>query len=217
MLEHRRYTFNEIADYLGTQSNQGIRRKLERYGVEFQEEGRGRMKTFNILSIPDRFPLYCVFDLEIDYRTDFKKLRDFTFFLLGDEDFTGKSCEMMEQYLRYGGYLISRQTISKYLALYEKKELIAMNGEYIYYRVYHDGTLQKHEVITKEQYCAAWNEYWNVRRDGASSLTAFRHMYDSFNGVPRKQQKAEFNVFAIETLNTLSELVAESFLNEKTE
>ena len=89
MLEKRTYKFDEMADYLRTRNNQGMRRKLNNYGVVFQEEGRGRAKTFTILSIPDPFPLYCVFDLGIDYRTDFKKLRDFTFFLLRDDDFSG--------------------------------------------------------------------------------------------------------------------------------
>ena len=143
MLEKRLYKFDEIADYLGTRNNQGLRNKLQRYGVKFQEEGRGRMKTFNILSIPDPFPLYCVFDLGIDYRTDFKKLRDFTFFLLRDDDFSGRSGEMMEEYLHNGGYQISRQTIAKYIALYERMDLIATNGETVYYRVYHEGLFQR--------------------------------------------------------------------------
>ena len=217
MLEKRLYKFDEIADYLGTRNNQGLRNKLQRYGVKFQEEGRGRMKTFNILSIPDPFPLYCVFDLGIDYRTDFKKLRDFTFFLLRDDDFSGRSGEMMEEYLHNGGYQISRQTIAKYIALYERMDLIATNGETVYYRVYHEGLFQKHEVITKELYCKAWSVYWKKRRKNADSLLAFRCMYNFLDGVPRKQNKIVKNGFYTDTLNTLSELVAESFLNEKAE
>ena len=217
MLEIKTYKFDDIADYLQTHSNQSIRRKLNRYGVKFQEEGRGRMKTFTILSIPDPFPLYCVFDLGIDYRTDFKKLRDFTFFLLRDDDFSGRSGEMMEEYLHNGGYQISRQTIAKYIALYERMDLIATNGETVYYRVYHEGLLQKHEVITKELYCKAWSVYWKKRRKNADSLLAFRCMYNFLDGVPRKQNKIVRNGFYTDTLNTLSELVAESFLNEKAE
>ena len=217
MLEKRLYKFDEIADYLGTRNNQGLRNKLQRYGVKFQEEGRGRMKTFNILSIPDPFPLYCVFDLGIDYRTDFKKLRDFTFFLLRDDDFSGRSGEMMEEYLHNGGYQISRQTIAKYIALYERMDLIATNGETVYYRVYHEGLFQKHEVITKELYCKAWSVYWKKRRKNADSLLAFRCMYNFLDGVPRKQNKIVKNGFYTDTLNSLSELVAESFLNEKAE
>ena len=215
MLEIKTYKFDEIADYLNTRDNQAIRRKLENYNVVFQEEGRGRAKTFTILSIPDPFPLYCVFDLGIDYRTDFKKLRDFTFFLLRDDDFSGRSQEMMEEYLHNGGYQISRQTIAKYIALYEKMELIAANGEIVYYRVYHEGQFQKHEVITKERYCQAWKVYWDKRRDGANSLLAFSYMYSFLNGVPRKQNKVVKNGFYIDTLNELSEVVAESFLNEE--
>ena len=215
MLEIKTYKFDDIADYLQTHSNQSIRRKLNRYGVKFQEEGRGRMKTFTILSIPDPFPIYCVFDLGIDYRTDFKKLRDFTFFLLGDDDFSGRSQEMMEEYLRNGGYNISRQTISKYISLYERKELIATNGDTIYYRVYHENGIQKHEVITKEKYCAAWKIYWNYRREGEDSGFAFACMYAFLHGVPRKQKTIVKNAFYLDTLNTLSNIVAESFLYEK--
>ena len=217
MLEKKTYKFDEIADYLGTRSNQAIRRKLQNYGVVFQEEGRGRRKTYNILSIPEPFRLYCVFDLGIDYRIDFKKLRDFTFFLLRDDGFSGRSGEMMEEYLHNGGYQISRQTISKYIALYESKELIATNGDTIYYRVYHENDLQKHEIITKELYCKSWDVYWEKRREGKDSSLAFSYMYSFLNGVPRKQNKIVKNAFYIDTLNTLSELVAESFLNEKTE
>lgn len=217
MLEKRTYKFDEMADYLRTRNNQSMRRKLNNYGVVFQEEGRGRAKTFTILSIPDPFPLYCVFDLGIDYRTDFKKLRDFTFFLLRDDDFSGRSQEMMEEYLHNGGYQISRQTIAKYIALYEKMELISTNGETVYYRVYHEGMLQKHEVITKELYCQAWKVYWDKRRDGANSVSAFSYMYSFLNGVPRKQNKVVKNGFYIDILNELSEVVAESFLNEESD
>lgn len=217
MLEKRRYKFDEMADYLGTRSAQGMRRKLNRYGVKFHESGHGRLRTFTILSIPDPFPLYCVFDLGIDYRTDFKKLRDFTFFLLCDDDFSGRSGEMMEEYLHNGGYQISRQTIAKYIALYESKDLIASNGETVYYRVYYEGQLQKHEVISKELYCQAWKVYWQKRREGEDSEFAFSLMYAFLKGVPRKQNKIVGNAFYSDTLNTLSKLVAESFLNEKTE
>lgn len=217
MLEKRVYKFDEMADYLGTRSAQGMRRKLQNYGVKFQEAGRGRMKTFTILSIPDPFPVYCVFDLGIDYRTDFKKLRDFTFFLLRDDDFSGRSGEMMEEYMKSFGRPASRQTIAKYIALYEKMELIATNGDTVYYRVYHEGQFQKHEIISKEKYCQAWGVYWEKRREGANSETAFSCMYAFLNGVPRKQNKIVANAFYTDTLNTLSELVAESFLNDKTE
>lgn len=217
MLEEREYAFDELADYLGTRSNQGMRRKLENYGVRFQEAGRGRSKTFTITAIPDPFRMYCVFDLGMDYRTDFNKLRDFTFFLLGDDDFSGQSAEMMEEYLRNGGYQISRQTIAKYCALFQRLNLIALNGETIYYRVYHEGQLQKHEIITKDRYCEAWKVYWEKRHSGYDSRAAFSVMYDFLQGVPRKQNKIEKNVLEIETLNTLSKLVADSFLTEKLE
>ena len=214
MLEVKTYKFDEMAEYLRTRDCGAIRDKLDRYKVEFQEAGRGRLRTYTILSIPDPFPLYCVFDLDIDYRTDFKKLRDFAFFLLNDDDFSWRSGEMMEEYMRNGGYPISRQTIAKYIKLFERREWIATNGDTVYYKVYHEMRVQKHEVITREQYCAAWKIYWNLRKDGASSELAFSSMYAHLGGVPRKQNKVVKNAFYLDTLNTLSKVVAESFLNE---
>ena len=93
----------------------------------------------------------------------------------------------------------------------------ATNGDTVYYRVYHENGIQKHEVITKEKYCAAWNTYWEHRKEGEDSEYAFACMYSNLQGVPRKQKMIVKNVFYIDTLNTLSELVAESYLNEKNE
>ena len=124
-------------------------------------------------------------------------------------------CDDVIRAARNGGYNISRQTISKYISLYERKELIATNGDTIYYRVYHENGIQKHEVITKEKYCAAWRIYWNYRREGEDSGFAFACMYAFLHGVPRKQKTIVKNAFYLDTLNTLSNLVAESFLYEK--
>ena len=217
MLEKRVYKFDELADYLGTRSNQGLRRKLDSNGIQFQEAGRGRMKTFTIIDIPDPFKVYCVYDLGIDYRTDFKKFRDFVSLLLSEPDFSWRPMEMMEEYLRIEGRNISRQTIANYIRKLDQLELISTHGEFVYYKVYHEGPDQKHEIISKEQYCAAWAVYWDKRNDGYDSLAAFSCMYHFLGGAPRKQERITQNAFYLDILNTLSELVADSFLREKTE
>lgn len=216
MLELKTYKFAEIAAYLRAGRSRGVRDKLTRYSVEYTESGghHDQSKTYTITAINDPFRLFCVFDLGIPPQTDFKKLRDFTVYLLADEDFNWRPMEMMEEYLRRFTDGPSRQTISNYLRIFTDRDLIAMNGEYVYYKVYNDRGVQKHEIITKEQYNAAWAVYWDRRNNGADSLAAYSTMYSWLGGVPRKQQKIATNGFYNTELDRLEEYATESFLAE---
>lgn len=120
---------------------------------------------------------------------------------------------MMEEYLRIAGCGMSRQTISGYIRRLEQKNLIA-GTNYVYYRVYKEFGVQKHEIVTKEAYSTAWALYWDKRRKGYDSRAAYSVMYNVFKGVPRKQRRLEQNALEGDTLNRLSELVAESYLSE---
>ena len=217
MLEKRVYKFDELADYLGTRSNQGLRRKLTNNGIQFEEAGRGRMKTFAITDIADPFKVYCIFDLGIDYRTDFKKFRDFVSLLLSEPDFSWRPMEMMEEYMRIEGNSVSRQTIANYIRKLNQLEIISTNGEMVYYKVFHDGPDQKHEIISNEEYCAAWDVYWDKLKDGYDSRAAFSCMHRFLGGSPRKQARIVQNAFYLDTISTLSALVADSFLREMTD
>lgn len=215
MLEERLYEFDEIAAYLHANTNRTIGNKLTRYKVEYQEEGvRGKPHTFSITKINDPFRVFCVFDLGLSPQTNFTKFRDFVFFLLTDDDFSWRPMELMEEYLRRFANGPSRQTISNYLTVLKDRELIALNGDYVYYRVYKDIDVQKHEIVTKEAYSQAWAVYWQERNEGADSRLAYCVMYSFFNGVPRKQHKIEQNVFYANTLDYLEELATNSFLAE---
>ena len=216
MLELKTYSFAEISAYLHAGRSRGVRDKLDRYGVKCSEDGghTDQSKTYTITAIQDPFKLFCVFDLGIRPQTNFKKLRDFTAYLLTSDDFNWRPMEMMEEYLRRFTDGPSRQTISHYLRLFTDRNLIAMNGEYVYYKVYKDRGVQKHEIITKEQYKAAWAVYWNRRNDGADSRVAYSVMYSWLNGVPRKQQKIATNGIYKTELDKLEEYATESFLAE---
>ena len=216
MLELKTYGFAEIAAYLQVRRSRGVRDKLRSYGVEYSEGGghADQSKTYTITAIQDPFKLFCVFDLGIAPQTDFSKLRDFTVYLLTVEDFKWRPMEMMEEYLRRFANGPSRQTISNYIKLFSDRDLIAMNGDFVYYRVYHDRGVQKHEIITKEQYAAAWAVYWDRRNNGAESSAAYSTMYSWLKGVPRKQQKITPNGIYRDELEKLEEYATESFLSQ---
>lgn len=111
MLEERTYSIKELSAILGTNSKQATDRKLEANKIKYIVEGRGNKSIYTITKIQDRFRVFCIFDLGFDPHTDFTKLRDFIFYLLGDADFSWRPMEMMEEYLRIEGKSISRQTI----------------------------------------------------------------------------------------------------------
>ena len=217
MLETRLYPFAEIAAYLHANNSRGVRNKLTRYKVAFIECGghADQSKTYTITAISDPFKLFCVFDLGVSPQTDFSKLRDFSVYLLTDNDFNWRPMEMMEAYLRRrftNG--ASRQTISNYLRIFTDRDLIAVNGEYVYYKVFDDHGIQKHEIIEKADYSAAWAVYWESRNSGADSAAAYSTMYHWLGGVPRKQQKIQQNAFFLDTLDRLERYATDSFLAE---
>lgn len=213
MLETKTYTIRELSAIIRTNGKTATDRKLNTYKISYTSEGCRNNLTYTITNIPDHFRVFCVFDLGFPPQTDFIKLRDFIFYLLGDDDFNWRPMEMMEEYLRIAGCGMSRQTISGYIGRLESLNLIACT-EYVYYRVYKAFGVQKHEIVTKEEYSAAWGVYWNSRERGYSSRAAYSVMYNVFNGVPRKQRKIEENALEQDTLNLLSKFVAENFISE---
>ena len=219
VLELRDYPLGVLENIIGSKGKQAVDRKLKKYGYGYTSEGRGKTRIYTITSSPDalhQFRSFCVFELGFTAQTDFRKLRDFTFYLLSDDDFNWRSDEMMEEYLRLEGRGMSRQTIGKYKARLEHLELIACNGEYVYYKVYKAYGVQQHEIITKEEYSQAWRLYWNWRNahPNEDSSPAYRHMYNNFGGVPRKQRRIEQNAIERERLNKLFELASNSILEE---
>lgn len=213
MLEKRTYTFQELSAVIGTKDKEATNRKLKNYKISYISEGRGDKLIYTIIDMQDRFKVYCVFDLGFSPLTNFKKLRDFLFYFLGDDDFNWRPMEMMEEYLRIKGCGVSRQTISNYIKRLEKQGLFSRStSDFIYYRVYNYFGVQKHEIVTREEYSKAWKAYWEKRKNGYDSRAAYSVMYNVFHGVPRKQARVEGNAFCQNVYNLLSEFISESYL-----
>lgn len=214
MLECKVYPASEIWKYLGVRDNEGAKRKLNRYDIVCFVNGRGENASFNITAINDPFKVYCVFEMGFDVRSDFKKLRNYLFFLLGEDEYCWLPDEPMEAYMRSKGYQISRQTIAKYRERLESLGYIH-SGDFIYYRVFRDEYDRQHyQQVEKEEYCWAWHLYWDKRGEGWDSERAFAYMYSAFAGVPRKQAIAEHNQLFINELNYLLDLVSKSIEKE---
>ena len=215
MLECRMYSAPEMWKYLGVKDNAQAKKKLDRYDVVYFANGWGKNVVYNILEIREPFKMYCVFDMGFDPNSDFKKIRNYLFFLLGEDEFCWLPDEPMEAYMKSKGYTISRQTISKYRQRMELLEYV-IGGEYIYYRVYkdEDGN-QRYCPVEKEEYCNAWHIYWDKRNNEQwDSEQAYAYMYACFDGVPRKQTKPYKNQIQKKELNLLMDMVAQSIYNE---
>ena len=89
-LEMRAYPIGMLSGPLRTNGKQATDRKLAAYGYGFTSAGTGTKRVYTITALPDalqRFKFFCVFSLGFDPNTDFRKLRDFVFYLMGDDDF----------------------------------------------------------------------------------------------------------------------------------
>lgn len=214
LLECKAYPAPEMWQMLGVKDNQGAQRKLSRYGVRFFVNGWGKNASFNITAIDDPFKVYCILEMGFDANCDFKKLRNYLFFLLGEDEYCWLPDEPMEKHMRSKGFYLSRQTITKYREHLERLNYIH-GGDFIYYRVYRDDRdRQCYQQVEKEEYNKAWRVYWDIRNDGADSELAFACMYSAFGGVPRKQAKPIKNAFHLKELNYLLDLVSTSIYNE---
>lgn len=213
-LECKSYPASEILEYVGAKGNDAAKKKLNRYGVVCFVNGWGKNANFNIVDIPDPFKLYCVFSMGFDPHSDFVKLRNYLFFLLGEDEYCWLPDEPMEEYLKSKGFKITRQTITKYRKRLEDLGYYH-SGDFIYYRVEEDERGQQHhKQVEKEQYNYAWHLYWDkINNEGWNSGAAFAYMKKAFGGVPRKQAKPEKNGLYNAELNYLLGLVSSSFEN----
>lgn len=214
MLEKRTYTYAELSAMFGTRYNHGIRRRLDTMGVIYNVKGRGGGTIFEIREITDPFKAFCILDLGFDPHTDFRKLRNFLFYFLNDDDFNWKPYEAMGEFLRMEGNTISRQTISGYLRRLESNNLIYLNGEAVYYKVFNEDGERKYEFITKDEYSTAWKIYWEEKEKSGDSRSAFAIMKSCLGGIPKKHFRPLQNAITMDKYNKLAEYVADSMLTE---
>ena len=211
MLELRDYSKTELVEIFGTEDTQGLKRKLQRYGIKFQTTGRGRTLTFTITETADPFKVFCIDELGYDGRTDFVKLRNFLYCFLNDDEFRAMPDEVKEQRMKESGKPMCRQTIAGYIAKLDAQNLIDRNsGEYIYYFAYKD----TQRIATRQEYSEAWKEYWEAKAAGANSMEAIGFMRFLHGGVARKQAIPQINGIFLEKLNRLNAAVCQSIENE---
>lgn len=206
MLECKTYTYAEFSALFNTRDNQGIKRRLDRWGIKYSTAGRGTGLKYTIEEIPDPFVPFCILDLGFAPQTFFDKLNLFLYYLLNDEEFAGLPCEMMEQRIENDGYTLTRQTIENYLCQLDHQDLILRaSGNYHYYFARRERLID----TTREEYSRAWREYWQDKEKGCPAGEAIMFMCMKYGGVARKQAIIEFNGIYNNTLNALNDMVCD--------
>lgn len=209
MLELKDYTFEELSKYIGSNSVENIKRKLRSYDVEFIQKGRGRNSIYSITKINDPLRVFFILDVGVSPQIDWKKFRNFLYVVLNDDDFGWRPDEMKEEYMRAAGMGMSRQTISRYTKILMDYGLISKSCyDCVYYKVYKDFGVQKHEIITREEYSSAWKIYWRCKKEeGYDTGAAFTAMYNALGGIPRKSYVIEFFPWYEDLMNWITEMI----------
>lgn len=211
MLEVKTYTKPELTEMLGTKSVQGLKKKLDRYHVDYETTGRGENALFTIIRINDPFKVYCITELGYNANTDFSKLAFFYYYFFNDEEFMAMPDEVKEFRMTNNGNHVSRQTIAKHTQRLEALNLIDRDTkEYIYYFAY-----QHQQIFTdKETYCKAWREYWQRVDDGMYCMDAINLMRLEYGGVARKQAVPQINGIYNDQIETISTLACHYIMTE---
>lgn len=214
MLELKEYSKPELSAMFGTRSVEGLKRKFERYGVDYEIAGRGENAIFTIKEIANPFKLYCITELGFDGNTDFSKVRNFYNYFFNDEEFMAMPDEVKEYRMRAQGQDVSRQTIARYVYRLDQQNLIDRNtNNFLYYFAY------KHEqfFVDREEYIQSWHEYWDDIEEGLPCIEAICKMIGNYGGVARKQAIPEVNAIYLDEIEYLRALIQESLEAEVAE
>lgn len=202
MLEVRQYTRNEVAEILHTRDNQGIQRKLDRWGIKFSVTGRGDNRVYIIQKIPEKceFKILCMTDLGMNPQTDFTLFRNFVYYFMNDPDFRWLPDTALEQKMTEHGSHISQQTIRAYKRCMERANLTVEDG-YVYYFAAHGNR----RIVEVEEYKAAWAEYWEYR-ERLDHAEAMARIFKKYGGYPKKSSSITGNAFTQALWNKLNAL-----------
>ena len=214
MLEVGTYTLEEMRGILGTNDTQGINRKLERYGVIFERNGRGNTTTYIIQAIQDPFKIFAITQLGFDANTDFRKVRNLYYYFFNDEEFSAMPDEVKEVRMKEREKPLTRQSIARYLTVLERNELINRHtNNFIYYFAYK----QTQRIVSREEYSKAWREYWRDKCEkGYDSFGAIDNMRENYGGVARKQAIPDINGIYNDVIEELLDYIQISIENELT-
>ena len=211
MLELKEYSKPELSAMFDVTGMQGLQRKMERYGIVFEVNGRGENAVFTIREITDPFKVYCITELGYDGRTDFQKLLYFMYYFFNDPEFRAMPDEVKEVRIADSGHHIGRSTIAHYTAKLDSKNLIDRNtNNFIYYFAFK----QTQRLVERKEYLQAWHEHWARRKDGWDNYSSIMQMFADYGGVARKQAIPEMNGIYTEQIEYLNTLVTESIAKE---
>lgn len=206
MLELKTYTKAEMAEILGTTDNQGIKRKLNGYGVEYITEGRGKNITFKITKIKDKFKLFCITELKFDANTDFDRLMHFMYLFWNYEDYRGTPYNVLVKVLSDKNKYVSRQTISYWIDKLEKSGYIWTSIFDFRYYCTINGKIKE---IPHELYKRGWRAYWNSFEKTNDKTTAYYAMRGEAGGYLFKKPIAEINAFYLNKIDMLIDIINE--------
>lgn len=204
MLEVKKYKKPELSAMFGTKDMQGLKRKLDGYGVIYTVVGRGEKAEFTIVEIKDEFKVFCITELGFHAEADFEKLLFFYYEYFNDVEFMAMPDEVKEVRTEEKGKKISRQTIANYIAKLDAKNLINKNTKnYIYYFAFE----HTQRITDKAEYSQAWKEYWGCIENKVSRYTAIALMRSKYGGVARKQAIPEINGIYNDIIEYLQNLI----------
>lgn len=198
----------------GTRSVEGLKRKFEGYGIDFETTGRGENTIFKIKNIENEFKIFCITDLKFDANTNFQKVQNLYYHFFNDEIFSALPDDVKEYQLRAMSKDVSRQSIARYLEKLERNNLIIRNtNNFLYYFAY--GQTQR--FVEKEDYTGAWAEYYAKKNKGINSSTAIMEMFADYGGVARKQAVPEINGIYNKEIDYMLSLIQKNMEKEYAE
>ena len=214
MLELRTYTKNEITGILDTTDRQGVKRKLDGYGVEYTIDGWGNY-TLTITAINDPFRLFCITTLGIPAQADFDKLKTLYYHLFCCPEFATQPYEVMASKLKEEGEADppSNKTIGKWVAYLGTIDFVAFDrDDCVYYAIQkgQDG-MRNCVEISKETYCAGWRIYWEYKAKEGADLAYYR-MYNYVGGHPCRRPKMKANGIYNKEIEQLIDILEDEYV-----
>lgn len=214
MLELRTYTKDEIVSILGTADRQGIKRKLDGYGVEYTIAGWGDF-TLTVTAINDPFKLFCITTLGIPAQANFGKLKILYYHLFCCPEFATLPYEVMASMLKDEAEEDppSSKTVGKWVAYLGAIDFVAFDKEdctYYAIRKQKDGKRTCGE-ISKETYCAGWHIYWSKKAEEGTDAAYYR-MFNYVGGHPCRKAKIKPNAIYLKEINQLIDILNEEYL-----
>ena len=212
MIELRNYTKSELAKILGTNDREGMLRKLKSWGIRHDEpQGRGENMTVNITDISDPFKVLALTELGASPYVDFRKLRNYLYYFLNDEEFASMPDEVKENRLKHEGKCLSRQTISKYTDYLRSLGVISYSTDQFIYYFAHKGNQR---ITDRKEYLDAWYQYWKDKDDGMNSGEAIYRMKQAHGGVARRQPIPEYSPWSKPLIEKLNDCIQVSIERE---